>query len=184
MSHTSFWCTARATRSRTSTPGRRLGSRATSPTPPTCSPSATNASQSCRKCSTPTARAQATTSRCFWCCRAWTPRARAGSSNTLSERPTRRAFDTTHSVCRARKSASTTTCGGSGGRCLRRATSACSTGHITRTCWWCGFTIWCRPRCGASATTRSTRSRSKSSNPAPPSSRWRCSSRWKSRRSG
>ena len=79
-------------------------------------------------------RAQATTSRCCWCCRAWTPQARAGSSNTLSERPIRRASGTTHSACRPRKSASTTTCGGSGGRCPRRATSACSTGRTTRTC--------------------------------------------------
>ena len=58
---------------------------ASSPTRLTCRRSATCASPSCRRCCTPTA-GPATPVRCCWCCRAWTPRARAESSNTLSER--------------------------------------------------------------------------------------------------
>ena len=66
---------------------------------PRCRPSATSASPTCRRCCTPTA-APATPGRCCWCCRAWTPRVRAASSNTLSEQVIRRASGTRASASR------------------------------------------------------------------------------------
>ena len=93
-SRTPIWCSARATRSPTSTPAPPRASRARRPTPRRCRPSATSASPICRRCSTPTAKRGATTARCCWCCRAWTPRAKAASSNTLWERLIRWASGT------------------------------------------------------------------------------------------
>ena len=83
---------------------------------PTCRPNATRGSPNCRRCSTPTAE-RATPDRCCWCCRAWTPRARAASSNTSSARAVRWASATPASACPPKRSASTTTCGGSAMRC-------------------------------------------------------------------
>ena len=49
-------------------------------------------------------QAPTTPARCCWCCRAWTPRARAASSNTLWARPIRRASGTPGSASPPRKS--------------------------------------------------------------------------------
>ena len=93
-----------ATRSPTSTPTRRRVSRAPRPTPPTLQ---AERNDPVRRAAGDALRQQpvaATPARCCWCCRAWTPRARAGSSNTLSERSIRRASGTRASASRPRRS--------------------------------------------------------------------------------
>ena len=118
------------------------------------------------------------TARCCWSCRAWTPPGKGGivkhvvgSGNpqgiryTSFGKPTEEELSH-HYLWRIRTGAAD-----------QRGTSGSSTGRTTRTCSWSGCTTWCRPRCGASATTRSTGSSANSSTPVRRSSRWRCSSR-------
>ena len=84
-----------ATRSSTSIPAPPRASRARKPTRRSCRQSATRDSLNSRRYSSPTARrGRVTTAQYCWCCRAWTLRARAGSSNTLSARRIRWAFGT------------------------------------------------------------------------------------------
>ena len=71
---------------------------------------------------------------CCWSCRAWTPPARAACCATPSGWSTRRACGSPRSRRRPRRSCATTSCGGSGGRCPRPATSGSSTAPTTRTC--------------------------------------------------
>ena len=101
-----------ATRSPTSTPVRPRASRVRRPTHRSCRPNATSDSPNCRRCCTRTA-APATPGRYCWCSRAWIPRARVASSNTLWEQVIHRASDIRASASRPRKSWRITTCGAS-----------------------------------------------------------------------
>ena len=56
------------------------------------------------------------------------------------------------SSSRARRRPRTISSGGSTGARRARARSRSSIARITRTCWWCASTSWCRSRSGRSAT--------------------------------
>ena len=106
-----------ATRSPTSTPAPPRALRARRPTAATLQDERNERFADLQEMLYANSRGGDDTARCCWCCRAWTPRAKAASSNTLSERRIRRVSATQLSVCRPRRSASTTTCGGSEARC-------------------------------------------------------------------
>ena len=71
------------------------GSKARRPTPPSVQAERNERFAELQEMLYANSKGAATTDRCCWCCRAWTPRARAASSNTLSELRIRKASDYT-----------------------------------------------------------------------------------------
>ena len=122
---------------------------------------------------------------CCWCCRAWTPPARAACCATPSDWSTRRASGSPRSRRRPRRSAPTTSCGGSSKALpepgLRRGLRPLPLrGRADRA----GPRAGADPRRSSAATARSTTSRRGSSTTAPRSSSACSTSPPTSRRSG
>ena len=96
-----------------------------------------------RSACTPRPRPAPTGGGCCWCCRRWTAAARTARSQTVVGALNPQGVRiTAFGAPDRRTSWPTTSCGGSRPRCRRPATSACSTGRTTRTCWPSGCGSW------------------------------------------